>query len=103
MSAFFSRMRLNRYGAAASQYTERAIDGVLERVRLTKSPAELAYIRRAATLSQVGVDAGCAAIREGGRDRDVGAAISAAIYSAGSDLVCWGPIVAAGYRVIRVT
>jgi Xaa-Pro dipeptidase len=72
--------------------------GVIEGVRLTKSPAELRYIRRAADLSQRGVDAGTAAIREGARDTDVGAAITSAIYAAGSELACWGPIVASGYR-----
>jgi Xaa-Pro dipeptidase len=72
--------------------------GVVESVRLVKSAAEIEMIRRAAALTDKGVAAGFAAIAPGRKDYDVAAAIMAAMYGAGSELSCWGPIVAAGYR-----
>jgi Xaa-Pro dipeptidase len=71
--------------------------GVVEGVRLVKSPAEISYMRRAAELTDVGVLAGYDAMRVGARDFEVAAAIMQAMYGAGSDTVCWGPIVASGY------
>ena len=87
-----------RLTAALSEARLSDAFGVVEGVRLTKSPAEIAYIRRAAELSQRGIDAACDVIREGVHDHEVGAAITSAMYAAGCDLVCWGPIVASGYR-----
>lgn len=55
-------------------------------------------MRRAAAFTDAGVQAGYAAIGAGVRDSMVAAAIVDAVYRAGSDPVCWGPIVAAGYR-----
>ena len=72
--------------------------GVVETSRRVKSPAEIAYMRQAAVLTDLGVEAAYIAMREGQRDSDVAAAIMEAMYGNGSDTVCWGPIVAAGYR-----
>ncbi|MBV9521370.1 MAG: aminopeptidase P family protein, partial [Alphaproteobacteria bacterium] len=72
--------------------------GVVERVRLVKSDAEIALMRKAASFTDAGVAAGFEAIAAGRRDYEIAAAILAALYAAGSDLCCWGPIVAAGYR-----
>ena len=87
-------------GLLAALPDARVVDpfGVVETVRRTKSPAELAYIRRAAAFSEAGAAAGLAAVHAGARDHEIGAAICAAMYAAGSELVCWGPVVAAGYR-----
>ena len=71
---------------------------MVEHSRLVKSPAEIACMRRAAILTDLGVEAAYGAMREGQRDSDVAAAIMEAMYGNGSDTVCWGPIVAAGYR-----
>jgi Xaa-Pro dipeptidase len=71
--------------------------GVVEGVRLVKSEAEIAYIRRAAALTDAAVLAGYAAMRVGAADHEVAAAIMGALYGGGSDTVCWGPIVASGY------
>lgn len=72
--------------------------GVVERVRLVKSESEIALMREAAAITDKAVAAGFAAIAEGCADYDVAAAVTDALYSNASDLVCWGPIVAAGYR-----
>lgn len=72
--------------------------GVVEAVRLVKSADEIALMRRAAALTDAGVEAGFRAIAAGVRDSEVAAAVVDAMYRAGSDTLCWGPIVAAGYR-----
>lgn len=72
--------------------------GVVERVRLVKSEAEIALMREAAAITGNAVAAGFAAVAEGRHDYEVAAAVTEALYRNGSDLVCWGPIVAAGYR-----
>ena len=72
--------------------------GIVEDVRLVKSEREIAYIRAAAALTDAAVEAGYDAIAAGALDREVAAAITAQLYRSGSDTVCWGPVVAAGYR-----
>jgi Xaa-Pro dipeptidase len=72
--------------------------GVVERVRLVKSPAEIELMQKAASYTDAGVEAGFAAIANGRADYEIAAAIMDALYRAGSDPSCWGPIVAAGYR-----
>jgi Xaa-Pro dipeptidase len=103
-----SRLGIDRRGIGAEQYqrllaalpaaTAEDGFGVVERVRLVKSEAEIDLMRRAAGFTDAGVEAGFAAIAAGRRDYEVAAAIVEALYAAGSDLTCWGPIVAAGYR-----
>ncbi|MBI3943203.1 MAG: aminopeptidase P family protein [Chloroflexi bacterium] len=75
-----------------------AAEGIVERVRLVKSSAEIDHMRAAAQLTDTGVRAGFKAIRAGVADYEIAAAITQAMYQAGSETVCWGPIVAAGYR-----
>jgi Xaa-Pro dipeptidase len=72
--------------------------GIVENARLVKSPAEIAYMRRSAALTDAATLAGYEALRPGVRDADVAAAIMDVFYRGGSDTVCWGPIVASGYR-----
>jgi Xaa-Pro dipeptidase len=71
---------------------------IVEEVRLRKSAPEVEYMRRAARFTEIGVTAGFKALHEGVRDFEVASAITSAIYGAGSELMCWGPIVASGYR-----
>jgi Xaa-Pro dipeptidase len=71
--------------------------GVVESVRLVKSAPEIAYMRRAAELTDAAVLAGYGAMRVGARDHEVAAAIMDTMYGRGSETVCWGPIVASGY------
>lgn len=72
--------------------------GIVESCRIVKSPDELAYMRRAAALTDAAVVAAYDAIRPGIRDAEVAAVIMESFYRGGSDTVCWGPIVASGYR-----
>jgi len=72
--------------------------GIVEACRLVKSPTEIEYMRRAAALTDRAVEAAYEAIRPGVRDADVAATIMDVFYRGGSDTVCWGPIVASGYR-----
>ena len=72
--------------------------GIVEGCRITKSAAEIAYMQRAARLTEIGVEAGYGAIRAGACDCEVAAAVIGAMYQNGGSTVCWGPIVAGGYR-----
>ena len=90
---FYDRIRSGLDGASLSDGF-----GPVERSRLVKSDAEITYMRRAASLTDLGVAAGYEAIGEGVPDYEIGAAIVDAMYRNGSDTVCWGPVVAAGYR-----
>jgi Xaa-Pro dipeptidase len=72
--------------------------GVVEGARLVKSEVEIALMREAAAITDRAVEAGFLAIADGRPDYEVEAAICGGLYRNGSDLVCWGPIVAAGYR-----
>ena len=90
--------------ASYAQFVQRlagatAVDpfGVVENVRLVKSPAELAYMRRAAALTDAATLAAYEALRPGVRDAEIAATILDVFYRGGSDTVCWGPIVASGY------
>jgi Xaa-Pro dipeptidase len=55
-------------------------------------------MRRAAALTDQAVLAAYAALRPGIRDAEIAAEIMDVFYRGGSDTVCWGPIVASGYR-----
>ena len=72
--------------------------GVVEPLRLIKSAAEVAYMRKAAERTEAGVAAGVAAMAPGKPDYEIAADITEAMYRGGGETVCWGPIVAAGYR-----
>jgi Xaa-Pro dipeptidase len=72
--------------------------GIVEDLRLVKSDAEAAYQRQAAALTDAAVLAAYDVLRPGIRDAEVAAVIMDTFYRNGSDTVCWGPIVASGYR-----
>ncbi len=72
--------------------------GVIENVRLVKSAPEIALMRRAAALTDAATLAAYDALRPGVRDAEIAAVIMDTFYRGGSDTVCWGPIVASGYR-----
>jgi Xaa-Pro dipeptidase len=96
-----STLPVARYGslvAGLDGYEVTDAFGLVEGVRLVKSEDELRLMERAAALTDVGVAAATAEIGQGVEDRAVAAAIVDAMYRAGSDTMCWGPIVAAGYR-----
>ena len=90
--------RLERFRAALPNATLSDPFGVVEDLRLVKSPAEHAYQRRAAALTDAATEAAYRVLRPGIRDAEVAAVMVDTMYRGGSDTVCWGPIVASGYR-----
>ena len=66
--------------------------GAVAKLRLIKSPAEIAYQRRAAKAAEAGMQAALDAARAGVSEREVGAAIVAAMIRAGSDHPGPGPL-----------
>jgi len=71
---------------------------LVQEVRLRKSPAELAYMRKAGELSSIGIQASLNAIQPGRTDNEVVAAAYAAMVGAGSEVMCIDPIIFAGRR-----
>jgi Xaa-Pro dipeptidase len=89
-----------RFGALQRQLPAARLEdgyGIVEAARLTKSAAELDHIRAAAAITDAAVEAAATVIAPGRRDTDVAAEIARSVYAAGSETVCWGPIVASGY------
>lgn len=58
---------------------------IVTRLRLIKSPAELTYVRRAATLADLALDAAHEIIAPGAFEGDILAAMHGAIYAGGGD------------------
>lgn len=71
---------------------------LVDLVRLVKSGAEVALMRRAGRVTDDAVRAGYAAIREGATDSDVAAAVAAELIRRDSLPFAVHPIVSAGYR-----
>lgn len=61
------------------------IDGVIEALRAVKSPAELAYVRRAAELADAAYDVGLALIGPGADEGEILAAMQGAVFAGGGD------------------
>lgn len=72
--------------------------GVVEGCRLIKSPAEIAYIRKAAAAAVAGLKAGIADLRPGRTENDVAAAVYRGMLKAGSEYPSSPPYVVAGAR-----
>ena len=89
---------LSRFRDALPDATFEDPFGIVEDLRLVKSDAEAAYQRQAAALTDKAVLAAYDVLRPGVRDAEVAAVIMDTFYRGGSDTVCWGPIVASGYR-----
>lgn len=72
--------------------------GCVEMPRRVKSPAEIAWMRRAAALTDRAVDAACAAIQVGVSDSELAGIIAQTTYAGGGEATPLGPIVATGFR-----
>jgi Xaa-Pro aminopeptidase len=70
--------------------------GLPEQVKLIKSPAEIAHLRKAAAFTDAGIRAALGAAAEGRTDNDVAAAAYHAMMSAGSEFLSIPAIVNAG-------
>ena len=73
-------------------------DGLLKRIRIVKSPAELEYLRESARITATGLAAARAMIEPGVTDNDVAAAGARALLEAGSEFMSMQPIVTTGRR-----
>ncbi len=71
---------------------------LVSRLRLTKSPAEIAYMRQACRVAEVAVRAGAQACRPGRTENQVAAAMIAAMIEAGSETPAKNPLIGAGRR-----
>lgn len=74
------------------------LDSVLAELRVRKSAAEIAKIRQAAAVTNVGMLAAVHAVRVGARERDIAAETFAGLVSAGSEYFGMEPFVASGPR-----
>ena len=72
--------------------------GCVEIPRRTKSAAEIAWMRRAAELTDRAVDAASAAISVGVTDSELAGMIAGTMYAGGGEATPLGPIVATGFR-----
>ena len=72
--------------------------GIIEQLRVVKSPAELEKIATAATYVDAGMRAGLAAVKAGASENDLVAAMMEAAIAAGSEYVGMEPLVSVGRR-----
>jgi Xaa-Pro dipeptidase len=72
--------------------------GIIEQLRIVKSPAELEKMAKAASYVEVGMRAGLAAVKLGASENDLVAAMMGSAISAGSEYVGMEPLVSAGRR-----
>jgi Xaa-Pro dipeptidase len=89
--AVFDKVKAALPGGVASQ-------GIIEAIRLVKSPAEIDVLRRAARISAIGVRAAIAASRAGVSDFSVAGACNAAMFGAGSHSMAIDPFICGGWR-----
>ncbi|MCP3371800.1 M24 family metallopeptidase [Bradyrhizobium cajani] len=73
--------------------------GIVDRVRLIKSPQEIAYVRRAAAITDIGMRTGLAALAIGKKELEIAAAIQQAQTLAGSEYPSLPNYLSSGYRM----
>ena len=106
-------IELRTFGLTADKYdsVRRRLDGWCELVdashlvrslRLVKSPAEIAYVRRAAELADQSLEAMLAAARPGAFEGDIAAAGAVPILAGGGDPPPSGPVLGSGDRALLV-
>jgi Xaa-Pro dipeptidase len=97
-SASVSPAVIRRLAAALPEGRTRMVSGIVEPVRLVKSPLEVEKLREAARLTVIGVRAAIDALGDGICDRDVTGAALRALYGAGSQFMAVDPYVCGGWR-----
>ncbi|MEX0957131.1 MAG: Xaa-Pro peptidase family protein [Rhizobiaceae bacterium] len=75
------------------------ISGIVDEMRLVKSPAEQALMRRAAKVTDAAAGAAIEAISDGAPEREVAAECVAAMIRAGGDPAGFGPFIRPGSRL----
>jgi Xaa-Pro dipeptidase len=76
---------------------------LITELRVVKSPAEIAYMRRAGEVMDAGVRAAWETLRPGVRECDVHAAVAAAMYRAGGEHPSVAPPMGTGPRTLTQT
>ncbi len=106
-------IELATYGLTAANYllVARALDGfctlvdasmLVRGLRITKSPAEIAHVRRAAALADAALDAMRETAGPGVFEGAVTAAGQAVIFAGGGDPAASGPVLGSGDRALLV-
>lgn len=72
--------------------------GLVEQVRIRKSPEEIAYMRKAAEYTSAGMAEGVATCKAGCTENDVAASVFSAMTRTGSEYSPHDPIVTSGWR-----
>ena len=72
--------------------------GIVETIRLVKSPAEHRYVREAAVMTDAGARAAIEAVRAGASDFEIAAAAQGALARAGSEFYSLEPIICVSWR-----
>lgn len=75
------------------------VTGLVDRIKLVKSPAEQALMREAAKISDAAAGAAIAAIHDGAREADVAAECISAMIRAGGTPPGFGPFIRPGNRL----
>ncbi len=106
-------VELDSYGLRAHHYEQlkASLDGwcelsdasdLVRTLRLVKSPAEIAYVRRAAKLADASLLAMLGTAGPGAFEGDIAAAGQAAILSGGGDPAPSGPVLGSGERALLI-
>lgn len=106
-------IELDTYGLTAANYLRvaGALDGwcrlddasdVVRSLRVVKSPAEIAYVRRAAELADDALVAMRETAKPGAFEGDVNAAGQSVIFRGGGDVPASGPVLGSGDRALLV-
>ncbi len=95
-NAFF--FTVTQYKKLVARLGKEPIDGsgLIEKVRLIKSPQELAYMREAGRCCAASIDAGVAAVKPGATENDVAAALHHGLISSGSEYLGHPPLIVTG-------
>lgn len=72
--------------------------GLVEPIRLVKSPAEIQRMREAAAFTDKGMEAALAAVHEGVRDHEIAAAAAYGCWRAGGEFFAIEPLVCVGWK-----
>lgn len=75
------------------------LSGVIDDIRMVKSPAEQSFMRRAAAISDAGATAAIELIRAGESERNIAAACESAMIKAGGNFPGFGPFIRSSGRL----
>jgi Xaa-Pro dipeptidase len=95
-STFLSVRNYQRIVSAFPNATFVDCSGLVQQVRVVKSPAELEYIRQAAQITPLGIRAAVDRIEDNATDQEIATAAYHALIGGGSGYMCIPPVISAG-------